>query len=210
MTARLLFTTLFDRHTRAAALLRVGAAGRCAMIAAVTEPAPTHDDPGVPDQIKVWFRFVPRQDWLPYDSEGLWATRSGADVATVDNVPFLQDGVAQGDLVRFSTDADGVHWATERVAASGSCTIRVLPMRDGPLGRVRKPCSSASRRSALAVSRSARSSHWSRLLYPPTPRWRRSRRCWFRVRSRGGGTTRWVVPPTRGEMRREQQPRGRQ
>jgi len=104
------------------------------MIAAVTEPAPTHDDPWLPDQIKVWFRFVPRQDWLPYDTEGLWATQSGADVAKVDNVPFLQDGLAQGDLVRFTTDADGVHWATERVAASGSCTIRVLPMRDGPLG----------------------------------------------------------------------------
>ncbi|CAM5553487.1 hypothetical protein SCALM49S_03948 [Streptomyces californicus] len=32
-------------------------------------------------QIKVWFRFVPREDWLPYDTEGLWATRLSADTA---------------------------------------------------------------------------------------------------------------------------------
>ncbi|MDX2403839.1 DUF4265 domain-containing protein [Streptomyces microflavus] len=86
-------------------------------------------------QIKVWFRFVPREDWLPYDTEGLWATRLSADTARVDNVPFLQDGVAEGETVRFRTDADGVHWSTGRVADSGNCTVRVLSVPDGPLGR---------------------------------------------------------------------------
>lgn len=86
-------------------------------------------------QIKVWFRFVPREGWLPYDNEGLWATRLSADTARVDNVPFLQDGVAEGETVRFRTDADGVHWATGRVADSGNCTVRVLSVPDGPLGR---------------------------------------------------------------------------
>ena len=86
-------------------------------------------------QIKVWFRFVPREGWLPYDTQGLWATYLGEDRARVANVPFLQDGVAEGDVVRFTTDAEGRHWAAERLEASGNCTVRVLPAPDGPLGR---------------------------------------------------------------------------
>ncbi|MFI9365228.1 DUF4265 domain-containing protein [Kitasatospora sp. NPDC053057] len=87
------------------------------------------------NRIKVWFRFVPREDWLPYDTEGLWATRLSADTARVENIPFLQNGVAEGEAVRFVTDADGLRWSKERVEASGNCTIRVLPVPSGPLGR---------------------------------------------------------------------------
>jgi hypothetical protein len=87
---------------------------------------------GVP--IKVMFRFAPREDWLPFETEGLWATRLGPDTARIDDVPFVQDGVAQGDVFRFVTTADGVNWAVERVEASGNCTLRVVPLRDGPLG----------------------------------------------------------------------------
>ncbi|WP_218106592.1 DUF4265 domain-containing protein [Micromonospora pallida] len=84
--------------------------------------------------VKVRFRFAPRDGWLPYDTEGLWAELVDPDRARVANVPFLQDGIAQGDVVRFTTD-DGVRWAVGRVEASGNCTIRVLPVPDGPLGR---------------------------------------------------------------------------
>ncbi|MGW3513568.1 DUF4265 domain-containing protein [Streptomyces sp. NPDC000994] len=87
------------------------------------------------EQIKIWFRFIPREGWLPQDTEGLWATRLSADTARVQSVPFLQDGVAEGDVVRFQTDADGLHWAVGRVSASGNCTIRVVPVPSGPLGR---------------------------------------------------------------------------
>ncbi|MFF8375314.1 DUF4265 domain-containing protein [Streptomyces sp. NPDC015661] len=87
------------------------------------------------EKIKVWFRFVPREGWFPQDTEGLWATKLSNDTATVKNVPFLQDGVAEGDVVRFRTDSDGLHWAVERVSPSGNCTLRVLPVPDGPLGR---------------------------------------------------------------------------
>lgn len=87
------------------------------------------------DRIKVWFRFVPREGWLPQDTEGLWATRLGPDTARVRNVPFLQDGVAEDDVVRFRTDEDGLHWAEGRVRSSGNCTIRVVPAPSGPLGR---------------------------------------------------------------------------
>ncbi len=84
--------------------------------------------------IKVWFRFVPREGWLPYDREGLWAVQVGDDTARIENVPFLQNGVAQGDVVRFVGDDEGLHWAVGQVEASGGCTIRVLPVPSGPLG----------------------------------------------------------------------------
>ncbi|MFF9126665.1 DUF4265 domain-containing protein [Streptomyces sp. NPDC014889] len=86
------------------------------------------------EKIKVWFRFVPRQGWLPQDTEGLWATKLDGSTARVRNVPFLQDGVAEGDVVRYRTDPDGRHWAVGRVSASGNCTIRVVPVPTGPLG----------------------------------------------------------------------------
>jgi hypothetical protein len=98
-----------------------------------SEPAPDRTPTG-DDLIKVWFRFVPREGWLPYDTEGLWATRLSADTARVANAPFLQDGVSEGETVRFVTDDDGLHWATGRVEPSGNCTIRVLSVPDGPLG----------------------------------------------------------------------------
>jgi hypothetical protein len=84
--------------------------------------------------IKIWFKFVPREGWLPYDTEGLWATQLSEDTARVDSVAFLQDGVAQGDVVRFMADAEGVCWATGRVQGSEHCVIRVLPEPSGPLG----------------------------------------------------------------------------
>ncbi|MBA2949571.1 DUF4265 domain-containing protein [Streptomyces himalayensis] len=97
--------------------------------------APERVRPAVGDQIKIWYRFVPRDGWLPYDTEGLWATQLSEDTARVANVPFFQDGVAEGEVVRFRTDAQGLHWAVQQVEASGSCTIRVLPVPSGPLGR---------------------------------------------------------------------------
>lgn len=87
------------------------------------------------DVLKVWFRFVPREGWPPYDREGLWAAKVGPDTASVRNIPFLRDGVAEDDVVRYETDADGVHWCVGRVIASGNCTVRVLAERTGPLGQ---------------------------------------------------------------------------
>lgn len=85
-------------------------------------------------RIKVWFRFVPREGWLPQDTEGLWAILLSEDTVRVRNVPLLQEGVAEGDVVRFTTDAEGRRWAVERVESSDNCTIRVLPVPAGPLG----------------------------------------------------------------------------
>ncbi|MFB6516997.1 DUF4265 domain-containing protein [Streptomyces sp. NPDC056401] len=87
------------------------------------------------EKVKVWFRFVPREGWFPQDIEGLWATRLSVGTAVIENVPFLQDGVAEGDVVRFQTDSDGLHWAVGRVSSAGNCTVRVVPIPSGPLAR---------------------------------------------------------------------------
>lgn len=95
-------------------------------------------DRQVPDEaglVKVMFRFRPREGWLPYDTECLWARPVTVETARIQSAPFLQDGIAEGDVVRFTTDNTGVRWAVERVQASGNCTIRVLPLPNGPLGR---------------------------------------------------------------------------
>ncbi|BAC68437.1 hypothetical protein SAVERM_727 [Streptomyces avermitilis MA-4680 = NBRC 14893] len=89
----------------------------------------------VVEKIKVRFRFIPREGWFPQDTEGLWATKLGDETASVQNAPFLQDGIAEGDVVRYRTDSDGLHWAVHRVSSSGNCTIRVVPVPTGPLGR---------------------------------------------------------------------------
>ncbi|MFI6103430.1 DUF4265 domain-containing protein [Streptomyces sp. NPDC051310] len=89
----------------------------------------------VVEKIKVWFRFVPREGWFPQDTEGLWATDLGDGTARIENAPFLQNGVAEGDVVRYRTDSDGLRWAVGQVGSSGNCTIRVVPVPAGPLGR---------------------------------------------------------------------------
>lgn len=100
----------------------------------MSSAAPDRDPPVGEHLIKIWFRFVPREGWLPFDTEGLWGVAAGPDTARICNAPFLQDGVAEGDVVRFIVDPQGLRWATGRVEASGNCTVRVLPKPRGPLG----------------------------------------------------------------------------
>jgi hypothetical protein len=92
--------------------------------------------PQVPSaqRIKIWFRFDPKDLFPEMETEGLWGSLVSDDTARIENVPFLQDGVAEGDIVRFVT-LDGVHWCQEKVSASGNCVVRVLPVPSGPLGR---------------------------------------------------------------------------
>ena len=59
------------------------------MMAAMTPMVDVHQ-PRTDGRIKVWFRFVPREDWLPFDTEGMWATPITADTARIDNVPFFR------------------------------------------------------------------------------------------------------------------------
>src|ERR1700754_446737 len=87
------------------------------------------------DLFKVWVRFIPRENWLPYETEGMWAHQGGEDTARSANAPSVRNGIAEAGVVRFVTREDGRRWATGRVEASGNLTIRVLPIPDGSLGR---------------------------------------------------------------------------
>ena len=80
------------------------------------------------DRLKVVFKL--HQDetgWPPAASERLWAQPAGADLARLDNVPFFVRGYALGDVVRYATDRDGVHWVQEAVRYSDCCTVRIIP-----------------------------------------------------------------------------------
>jgi hypothetical protein len=101
---------------------------------------PDHDRAGEhADHVRV--RFQLRQDddgWPPVASEGLWAIPLGTDVVRLDNIPWFARNVASGDTFRTSTDRDGERWATDKVAWSGHCTVRVIPFPDGALGGSRQ------------------------------------------------------------------------
>jgi hypothetical protein len=84
--------------------------------------------------LKVRFELQRASDgWPPADFEGLWATPVGEDLVRLDNTPFFLFGVAAEDIIRVRPDAHGGLWAVQRVQWSGNCTIRVLPLREGPL-----------------------------------------------------------------------------
>ena len=106
------------------------------MMEAMNAEAGAPQDPS-PELVKVWYRFVPREGWLPYDTEGLWAVRLGKDTARVANAPFLQDGVARARLSGSPPMLEGLHWAVERVEVSGNCTVRVVPIPRRAVGAER-------------------------------------------------------------------------
>lgn len=97
----------------------------------VADPHPRQSE----ESIKIWFKFVPRIEWLPFDTEGMWAIARGADTAEVDNVPFLQAGIAVGDVVQYVVDDRDRRWSVRRIAESGNCTVRILPDPSGPFGK---------------------------------------------------------------------------
>lgn len=146
---KLLFAAwLSVRLTLSGVLAVLGAQGECAIMSVMASM--TSPEYGTTEnyRIKVWFRFVPREGWLPYSTEGIWATRLGEDTARLDNVPFLQEGVAEGDVVRFVTDADGFTgprsgWKRWETAPFGSCLFPAVH-----LGQAPRPCMSGWRRSA--------------------------------------------------------------
>ncbi|WP_425471704.1 DUF4265 domain-containing protein [Streptomyces cadmiisoli] len=78
----------------------------------------------------------------------------------MENAPFLQDGVAEGDVVRYRTDSDGLYWAVELVSSSGSCTNSTSVPR-----HTAQPQSPAARQRRVAQwsPNSAPIAHWLRV-----------------------------------------------
>jgi hypothetical protein len=120
----------------------------------------------------------------------------------VENLAFLQDGIAPDDVVRFQPDEDGVLWATGRVQSSVHCVVRVLPVRSARWVRVRRLSTLRSPVSAWALRCSAPSCRSWLSTFLPMPISVRSGRC-STMESRGaGGTSRWVVGLTVGGAQR--------
>jgi Domain of unknown function (DUF4265) len=87
-----------------------------------------------PGFARVRFRLEQDEDgWPPAESEGLWAVPLGGNAYRIDNTPWFARNVAADDVFLAEPDADGRLWAGERLRWSGNCTIRVIPLRDGPL-----------------------------------------------------------------------------
>ncbi|MFF5108265.1 DUF4265 domain-containing protein [Streptosporangium sp. NPDC000509] len=86
------------------------------------------------NRIKVWFRFVPREGGASLQHRRTLGHAAWRGHRPSGKRPLSARGVAMGDVVRFATDAEGLHWAKERAEASGSCTVRVLAVPSGPLG----------------------------------------------------------------------------
>jgi hypothetical protein len=81
--------------------------------------------------VKVHFQLEVDDDgWPPVSLESLWAVDLGDGTARLDNTPWFVRGVARGDVVRVDLDDDGLRWATETVAASGNCAIRLIVQDD--------------------------------------------------------------------------------
>lgn len=82
------------------------------------------------------------------ESEGLWAVPLGGNAYRIDNTPWFARNVAAEDVFLAEPDADGRLWAGERVRWAGNCTIRVIPLRDGPLAGSQRAVRAASIRAA--------------------------------------------------------------
>jgi hypothetical protein len=75
---------------------------------------------------KVHFELAPDEDdWPPFASESVWATRVADDRYRLDNVPFFVDGVALGDVVG-TVHRGGAEWYVGVVTPSGNSTLRVV------------------------------------------------------------------------------------
>ncbi|WP_238010479.1 DUF4265 domain-containing protein [Dactylosporangium sp. AC04546] len=94
-----------------------------------------------PDEefVKVVFELPVDDDgWPPVASEGLWAAQVTADTVRLANTPWFALNVASGDVFRVRRSDDGQLYAAERLEWSGHCTIRIIPLPEGPLAGSRQ------------------------------------------------------------------------
>ncbi|MGW4125827.1 DUF4265 domain-containing protein [Nocardia sp. NPDC004711] len=85
--------------------------------------------------VRVHFDLEVDEDgWPPVGTESMWALPSTEPgLVELANTPWFVRGLAIGDIIRVAADSAGLLRMTEHVSWSGSCTIRVIPYRSGPL-----------------------------------------------------------------------------
>lgn len=88
------------------------------------------------DAVLVQIRFALAQEdgWPPQPDETLWAQPLGEGRYVIETPPWYVRAMAVDDIVQAGPRDDGTLWISGLVAAGGRLTVRVLPLRDGPLG----------------------------------------------------------------------------
>ncbi|WP_306356774.1 MULTISPECIES: DUF4262 domain-containing protein [unclassified Nocardia] len=77
--------------------------------------------------------------WPPVDHEKVWARLTARPgVVEIDSTPWWVRDVAKGDTFEVHTGESGERYAIRKVSASGNCTIRIIPLLDGPLAGSKK------------------------------------------------------------------------
>jgi hypothetical protein len=100
----------------------------------MTGPTPPDELDPSPELVHVIVPLEIEDGWPPVKSERLWAEPLGDDLYRIDNVPWFARNLAEGDVVRaFAPDARSWPVVTDRISWSGNCTIRIIPLRSGPL-----------------------------------------------------------------------------
>lgn len=83
--------------------------------------------PIVAEPVEVWFRLVKSADGYPksQDWEELWSRPYG-DVFVLESIPFFENRVSRGDVIKVSRHEEGFLQFDSVVSRSGHSTFRVL------------------------------------------------------------------------------------
>lgn len=81
-------------------------------------------------RIHIYVQLVQDQDgYPPFEAEEIDAVALGSDEFKVASAPAFAYGLAPGDVVRTTQDADGRLWVVEVVASSTEWVARVIPRK---------------------------------------------------------------------------------
>jgi hypothetical protein len=102
---------------------------------------PAVDGSGEGSDERIRVRFVLEQDdegWPPAASEDIWAVPISPEVARVDSIPWFVQNIALDDLIGVRSVGEGRATYAEKLRWSGNCTIRIVPLADGPAAGIRE------------------------------------------------------------------------
>ena len=94
--------------------------------------------PSTLGQHKMFCRLEPDEDgYPPVSSEGLWVRPMPSGSVILDNIPFYAKGIAPGDELTVTVDADGEAWFHGLVRPSGASVFRIHAASDQEVTGIR-------------------------------------------------------------------------
>lgn len=99
------------------------------------------------DRQKMLYRLEPDEEgYPPVSVEGLWVRPLDSGAVVLDNIPFYARGVAPGDELAVTVDANCETWF-EALASSGEASVfRIHAGSDSEIPRIRGNCWASARR----------------------------------------------------------------